>query len=102
MITVGLLATIEAKPEHAQEVADLLTSAEELARQEAGTVVWFAFRTGPASFGIFDAFHDDGARQAHLEGQIAAALMKVAPDLLSSPPEIKPVDILARKITSDE
>ncbi len=101
MITVGLLATIEAKPEHASEVEDLLTSAQKLAEEEAGTIVWFAFRTGSTSFGIFDAFHDDDGRQAHLDGPIAAALMKVAPEMLSSPPDIRPVDILARKITLD-
>jgi quinol monooxygenase YgiN len=101
MITVGLLATIEAKPEHAQEVAELLTSAQQLAEQETGTVVWFAFQTGPTSFGIFDAFPSDEARQAHLNGQIAAALMAIAGDKLSVPPDIKAVDILARKITLD-
>jgi quinol monooxygenase YgiN len=101
MITVGLLATIEAKPEHVQEVADLLTSAQQLALQEAGTVVWFAFQTGPTSFGVFDAFPTDTARQAHLDGQIAAALMALAGDKLASPPQIKAVDILARKITLD-
>jgi quinol monooxygenase YgiN len=101
MITVGLLATLEAKPEHAQEVADLLASAQQLAQQEDGTVVWFAFQTGPTSFGIFDAFPTDAARQAHLDGQIAAALMAIAGEKLSSPPDIKAVDILARKITLD-
>ncbi|GIH11631.1 hypothetical protein Rhe02_96980 [Rhizocola hellebori] len=101
MITVGLLATIEAKPEHAQEVADLLASAQQLAEQEDGTVVWFAFQTGPTSFGVFDAFPSDAARQAHLNGQIAAALMAIAGEKLSSPPDIKAVDILARKITLD-
>lgn len=33
-------------------------------------------------FGIFDAFPDDEARQAHLDGPIAAALMASAAELL--------------------
>jgi hypothetical protein len=60
--------------------------------------VWFAFRAGPTTFGIFDAFGTDDGRQAHLSGQVAQALGKIAADLLASPPDIKPVDILADKV----
>jgi quinol monooxygenase YgiN len=98
MVNVGLLALIEAKPEHAAEVEKLLTGALALAEQEEGTPVWFAFRLGTTSFGIFDAFGDDEARRAHLEGRIAAALMEVAPSHLASPPNIRPVDVLAAKL----
>ena len=53
---------------------------------------------GPSTFGIFDAFADDSGRQAHLQGRIAAALLGRADELLSEPPDIRPVDILAAKI----
>jgi quinol monooxygenase YgiN len=95
---VGLLARIEAKPEHAQEVQELLTGALDLAHQETGTTVWFALRLGPTSFGIFDAFGTDEARTAHLEGKIAAALLAEAPRLLAEAPDIRPVDVLAAKL----
>ena len=49
-------------------------------------------------YGIFDAFPDEPARQAHLSGQIAAALMKRAPELLSQPPVIERVDVIAAKL----
>jgi quinol monooxygenase YgiN len=49
-------------------------------------------------FGIFDAFPDDAGRQAHLGGQVAAALMAQAPELLAQPPVIEPVDVLAAKL----
>ena len=69
-----------------------------MANQEPATPIWFALRLGPATFGIFDAFADDAGRKAHLAGQIAAALMAKAPELLAAAPQIEPVDILAAKI----
>ncbi|MER8092848.1 putative quinol monooxygenase [Streptomyces goshikiensis] len=95
---LGLLARIEAKPEHADEVQELLTGALALARQEPGTSVWFALRLGPATFGVFDAFGNEEARTAHLQGPIAAALTENAPKLFAAPPEIVPVEILAAKL----
>jgi quinol monooxygenase YgiN len=53
-----------------------------------------------ATFGIFDAFADDSGRQAHLTGQIAAALMAKAGELLAEAPRIERVDVLAVKLTS--
>lgn len=94
---LGLLARIEAKPEHAREVEDLLTGAVALAEQETGTTVWFALRLGPTTFGVFDAFGSDDDRRAHLEGRIAGALMESAP-LLAEAPDIRPVDVLAAKL----
>ena len=45
---LGLLARIEAKPEHADQVEALLRDAAELAKQEQHTVTWFSFgRTPP-------------------------------------------------------
>jgi quinol monooxygenase YgiN len=69
MVTVGLLARMEARPGKEDAVRDLLTSALALAQEEAPTTVWFAIQMGPSSFGIFDAFADDSGRQAHLQGR---------------------------------
>jgi quinol monooxygenase YgiN len=99
MVHVALLARLEAKPGKEDEVAALLKSALPLANAEPATTVWFALKLGPTTFGIFDAFPDDGGRQAHLTGQIAAALMAKAPELLAHPPTIEPVDILAAKLS---
>ncbi|MEY9845576.1 putative quinol monooxygenase [Streptacidiphilus sp. MAP5-3] len=92
---LGLLARIDARPEHADKVEQLLTDAVDLARQESGTVTWFAFRLGPAAFGIFDTFADEQGRDDHLSGPIAAALGDAAPSLLATPPHIDRIDILA-------
>src|SRR5688500_14254436 len=40
-----------------------------LVEHEPGTTAWFALKFGPFSFGIFDAFPHDTARQAHLAGR---------------------------------
>ena len=53
---------------------------------------------GPLTFGIFDAFPDESGRQAHLSGQVAAELMKKAPELLMQPPSIEKVDVVEAKI----
>jgi quinol monooxygenase YgiN len=53
---------------------------------------------GPTTFGIFDAFTDEGGRQAHLSGPIAKALMAKAAELFSKPPEIERVEVLGVKL----
>src|SRR3954452_4279686 len=96
MSDVGLLVSLEAKPERADDVAALLAGALDLVRQEPGTVTWFAIRLGPTTFGIFDTFRDEAGRQAHLAGQVAAALMENAPALLAEDPVIEQVEVLAQ------
>jgi catechol 2,3-dioxygenase-like lactoylglutathione lyase family enzyme/quinol monooxygenase YgiN len=94
---LGLLVRIEAKPEYAGEVEAALRGAQELARQEEGTVAWFSFRQGPATFGVFDTFESEDGRRAHLNGKIAAALEEMAQTMLSSAPVVVPVDVLGYK-----
>lgn len=93
----AFVARIEAKPDRAEEVAALLTGALPLAEAEPGTVDWYAARTSPTTFWIFDTFGSEEARQAHVNGEIAAALMAHADELLASPPEILRADVLAAK-----
>lgn len=58
-------------------------------------MTWYAIRQSPTTFGIFDTSRDGDGRHAHLSGQVAAALGQIAGELLASPPDIRPVDILA-------
>lgn len=92
----AFVARIEAKPEKAEDVAALLAGALPLAEAEAGTVDWYAARTSPTTFWIFDTFGDEQARTAHAEGEIVAALTANA-ELLATAPEILPADVLAAK-----
>jgi quinol monooxygenase YgiN len=95
---VGLWVRLEAKPGKEEAVASFVAGALGLANQEAQTIVWFALRLGPSTFGIFDAFPSEAGRAAHLGGPIAAALMAKASELLSEPPKIERVDVLASKV----
>ena len=97
-VSVGILATLKAKPGKEAEVEAFLVSALPLANQEQGTTVWFALKLGPSTFGIFDAFANEAGREAHLSGPIAAALMASWKELLSEPPVIEQVDVLAAKL----
>ena len=94
---LGILAILEAKPGKEAAVAELLTGAVGLAREEQNTVTWYAFRAGPRTFGIFDTFADESGRTAHLEGRIAQALMGKADELLATAPDIQKVDLVAVK-----
>jgi quinol monooxygenase YgiN len=97
MVKLALLANIEAKTGKETEVEALLTGALPLAQGEAGTRTWYAFKSGPSTFGIFDTFDDEAGRQAHLNGEIAKALLGKADELLARPPQIDSVDVLAAK-----
>src|ERR687895_2241373 len=95
MVKVALFVRLEAKPGKEADVENFLREGLSVVQQEPATIAWFAIRLGPSTFGIFDAFPDESGRQAHLSGQIAAALMAKAPDLLAEPPTIEPVEGLA-------
>lgn len=97
MVDRGFLATLVAKPGKEQELAAFLASALPLAQGEAGTVTWYAIRIDDRTYGIFDTFENEDARQAHINGPIASALMAKADELLAEPPSIKPIDVLAAK-----
>jgi quinol monooxygenase YgiN len=98
VVKVALLVRLEAKPGKEAEVEAFLRGGLSIVQQEPATTVWFALRIGPSTFGIYDAFPDEAGRQAHLMGQVAAALMAKASDLLAKPPVIEKVDVLAAKM----
>jgi quinol monooxygenase YgiN len=97
MTNVALVVKLTAKPDTAEELADFLAGAIDLANQEEGTTVWFALRSDDKTFWIVDAFPGVEERQTHLNGQIAAALMANAERLLAAPPEINAANVLAAK-----
>lgn len=98
MVRVGLMVRLEAKPGKESALSEFLMSGLALALKEPQTIVWFALRLGPSTFGIFDAFPGEPGREAHLTGPIAVALMEKAPDLLAQEPKIERVDVLAAKV----
>lgn len=96
-VKLGLLALLEAKPGKGEELAAFLESGRALAIAEEGTVTWYAFKLSDTSYGIFDSFETEDARQAHINGEIPTALGQVGPELLAKDPDIRPIDILAVK-----
>lgn len=98
MTKVALYVELKAKAGKEEEVAAFLKSAESLVNDEPLTVAWFAIRFDQNTFAIFDAFDAEAGRQAHLAGQVAAALMAHAEELLETPPEIRTAAVLADKL----
>lgn len=98
MVTKALWVPLKAKPGKEEEVEKFLLGGLSLVEDEPATTAWFAVRMGPSMFGIFDAFPDEAGRDAHLSGQVAAALMEQAPDLFDEPPSINKMDVIAAKL----
>ncbi|WP_026555338.1 putative quinol monooxygenase [Arthrobacter sp. 35W] len=95
--SVGLLVTLAAKPGKEKELAEFLKAAQDLVGREPDTSTWYAFRINASQFGIYDTFPHEEGRKAHLAGNVAKALGAKADELLASPAEIQPVEILAFK-----
>jgi quinol monooxygenase YgiN len=95
--TLGVLALLEAKPGKGDDLGKFLKGGRDLAAAEQGTVTWYAFKITDTTYGIFDTFDEDEGRQAHLNGQIPAALGQVADELLAAAPNIRTVDVIAVK-----
>src|SRR5262245_1960858 len=98
MVKVALLVRLEAKAGKEAEVEKFLKGGLSIVEEEPATITWYALKLGPSTFGIFDTFPDENGRQAHLSGKVAAALMAKASELLSQPPQIEQVEILAAKL----
>lgn len=97
MEKLSLLARVQAKPGQEATVENFLKEALALAQQEAGTLRWYAFKINENTFGIFDTFATEDDRQAHLNGEIAKGLLANADTLLSMPPVLERLELLAVK-----
>jgi hypothetical protein len=96
-VTKGLLVRIEANPGREADVEAFLHGGLQLVLEEPATTAWFAIQLGPSTYGIFDVFPDDRGRDAHLNGQVAAALMENAGELYGQP-TLEHLDVLASKL----
>jgi hypothetical protein len=61
MEAIGLLVTLEARSGKEADAEAFLKSALLLARDETGTLKWYAIKIGPGKFGIFDTFANEAA-----------------------------------------
>jgi quinol monooxygenase YgiN len=97
MSTVALFVRLVARPGKEALVEACIRDALRLAQDDPTRAAWFALRTGPSTFGIFDVFPDASSLEDHLPGEIAAALMARTFDLLAESPTIEKMDVLAAK-----
>ncbi len=98
MAKFALYGELKARPGKEHEVEALLKQGAEMSRSEQGTLQWYAIKEDkPGVYGIFDTFNDEAGRDAHLNGEIAKALMANADELLSEPPTIRKIDLIAEK-----
>jgi quinol monooxygenase YgiN len=98
MVTKALLVHLDARSGMETTVEEFLVGALPTVRQESATRAWFALRFGRGEYGIFDAFPDEAGRDAHLAGAVAASLIARSGELLSKPPRIDRIDVLASKL----
>ncbi|KOX56929.1 MULTISPECIES: LLM class flavin-dependent oxidoreductase [Methylobacterium] len=94
---VGLLVTLKAKPETKEQLETWLHDMQQFAEDEAGTITWYAFQIDDLTFGIYDTFLSHEGREDHIHGQIVKSLRTLQHDMLESPPDIRPLDLLSVK-----
>ena len=101
MVKRALAVILKAKPGKESEVEAFLNGGLTLVNDEPLTVTWYAVKYDDTTFGIFDTFEGDEGRDAHLNGKVAEALMANASELLAEPPQIKKVDVIAAKLSTE-
>jgi quinol monooxygenase YgiN len=97
MATKAIWVMLKAKPGKEDEVESFLKVGAQMSLDESKTVTWYGVKVAPGVYGVFDTFDDEAGRDAHLNGEIAKALMAKAADLFSNELKIEKMDILADK-----
>ncbi len=97
MAKLALYVRLKPKPGKEAEIEAFLKQGAVMAKQEPGTVAWYAIKEDDDAYSVFDTFEDEAGREAHLHGEIAKALMAQADELFSEPPHISKITLLAEK-----
>ena len=99
MATKAIWVMLKAKPGKEAEVEAFLKAGGEMSKSEPLTVNWYGVKVAPGVYGVFDTFNDEAGREAHMQGEIAKALMANAAELFANASElrIEKMDILADK-----
>ncbi len=99
--TKAILMTFKGKENQEYKTEDFLRNAKILAEAEPETSSWFALSFDNGDYGIFDVFPNSGARLNHLTGKIPKRMIKKAPSILDSIPEMHLLDILTESLVND-
>jgi quinol monooxygenase YgiN len=97
MAKYALYVSLKAKSGKEKDVEAFLKQGAEMSKKEAGTVTWYGLKEDEGLYSVFDTFSDEAGRNAHLNGEIAKALMAKASELFAEAPKIHRIDILADK-----
>ena len=97
MAKYALYVPLKAKPGKESDVEAFLKQGAQMAEVEGGTISWFGLKEGEGRYAVFDTFDDEAGRDAHLNGEIAKALMAKADELFAEAPKIHQIDVLATK-----
>jgi quinol monooxygenase YgiN len=97
MAKQAIWVMLKAKPGKEADVEAFLKQGANMSNNEAQTVTWYGVKMGPGMYGVFDTFNDEDGRDAHLNGEIAKALMANASTLFSNEIKIEKMEILASK-----
>ena len=97
MAKQAIWVMLKAKPGKEADVEAFLKQGADMSNDEPGTVTWYGVKMGPGVYGVFDTFDDEEGRDAHLNGEIAKALMANATELFSNELRIEKMEILALK-----
>ena len=88
---------LKAKPGKEAEVEAFLKQGAVMSNNEPQTVTWYGVKIAPGMYGVFDTFDDEAGRDAHMNGEIAKALMANASELFSNELKIEKMEILGSK-----
>jgi quinol monooxygenase YgiN len=97
MATKAIWVMLKAKPGKEADIEAFLKQGAAMSHDEPQTITWYGVKVGPGMYGVFDTFDDEAGRDAHLNGDIAKALMANAAELFSNELHIETMDILAEK-----
>ncbi len=97
MAKFAIYVSLKAKPGKEKDIEAFLKQGAEMSKKETGTMNWYGLKEAEGHYSVFDTFNDEAGRDAHLNGEIAKALMANAATLFSETPQIRKIDILADK-----
>ena len=97
MAKLALYVRLVPKKGKEAEIEAFLKQGAAMAQDEPGTIHWYGFKEDDNAYGVFDTFNDEAGRDAHLNGEIAKALMASAEELFAEPPKISKIELMGDK-----
>ena len=93
MPSVAVIARFEAKPDTEVQMAEFFKSGLAILKDQPASTGWFAFRTGPTSYGAFAVFANEADRESLLASG-GPKLSRELAGLFAKPPTFEKADIL--------